>query len=92
MTLSATIGSEVVPDIEQDALEVLLLDQARVDAEFAAIMTVSGFGDRIGVAVLTPPLPKLVPLRRERDPVVSANALVSATRTETRVGSPPKWS
>jgi hypothetical protein len=41
------VGPPVWSGIEELAIESRLLDSERVDAEFAAIMIASGFGDRI---------------------------------------------
>lgn len=101
MTLSATSAPEstkdIVPttdpapisDIEQDTLESLLQGRERLEEEFAAIMTVSGFGDRIVVTTLTPQGPELVSRRRERDRIFRATSRVSAIRRHPRVRSPP---
>ncbi len=91
MTLAATIVPESVPFIEHDPLELLLLDQEWVDGEFAAIMTVSGFGDRIVSAVLTP-LPPDVALRWwERDRIFGVAVPAAARGRDARVRSPPTW-
>lgn len=91
MTLSTTIASEPIPYIEHDTLESLLQNQERLEAEFAAIMTVSGFGDRIVVTTLTPLKPELVSRGRKRDRIFRAATRALAMRRDARVRSPPDW-
>lgn len=89
MTESGTITVERAADLHDDALRLLMADQEWVDAEFAAIMTVSGFGGRKVVAVVTPPLPRLARHPRERERIVPATALAPAVQRDRRVRSPP---
>ncbi len=46
-TGTVKVGPPVWPGIEELEIEPLLLDSEWIDAEFAAIMIASGFGDRI---------------------------------------------
>ncbi|MEO9104228.1 MAG: hypothetical protein ABI238_04680 [Terrimesophilobacter sp.] len=89
MAPSATLAPESIPYIEQDALESRLQDRERLEAEFAAIMTVSGFGDRIVIATLAPREPELASYRRGRDRNFPATIPVPAMRRQPRVRSPP---
>ncbi len=47
MILEITIDAQPRPGTQQDTLELLLQDRDWVAAQFAAIMTSSGFGDRV---------------------------------------------
>lgn len=85
----STTDSESIPRTEQDTLESLLQDWEWLEAEFAAIMTVSGFGDRVVIATLAPREPELASRRRERDRGFSAAIRVSEMRRQPKVRSPP---
>ncbi len=95
MTLSATLAPVPttdpvpIPDVEQDTLESLLQDREKLEEEFAAIMTVSGFGDRIVAITPTRPEPELVSRQRENERIFRATARASAMHRHPRVRSPP---
>lgn len=83
-TMEVGCGAELGFDDRE--LELLLHDHEWVDAEFAAIMTASGFGDRIIVDTEPRPLAAMRPKtfvrhRRSRE--------LDARHRSSRVRSPP---
>lgn len=90
MIPSTAVAPETELDIRREPVEVLLSDPEWVDAEFAAIMTISGFGDRVAVAVLTPSGPDVARRQRRLADSRRAQATASALRAEARVRSPPR--
>lgn len=90
MTTVTVIAPELVPETRQSALESLLSDQEKVDAEFARIMTVSGFTGRVIVAVLTPPRRRRARRNHEAERVGRHVTVVQTPRRERRVRSPPQ--
>lgn len=82
----------VVPDpyTDQDALELLLADGEWVQAEFAAIIRASGFGNRTIVGTIPHP-PHRDRLRWARDAVCGGSKMTRrGPRTSiSRVRSPP---
>lgn len=90
MRLTDTIIVEPNPDTVEDTLKLLLDDREWVQAEFAAILNASGFGDRLIVGT-TPR-----PAHRERVPwtlnAIPGQGEMTRFRTTTsrsRVRSPP---
>ncbi len=75
------------PATRQDTLALLLQDREWVAAQFAAIMTASGFGDRVIVGTLPDPPHDRVPRVRDGNPWWHpSRRLVGAA---PRVRSPP---
>ncbi len=90
MTLTDLIVIEPNPDTEQDPLDLLLNNRAQVQAEFAAIMNASGFGDRIIVGTIRHP-PHRDRILRTRNALLGDSEIIRfRTRTSSsRVRSPP---
>ena len=91
MMLQTTLVLEPTSATQQDTLEVLLQDREWVEAEFAAIMNIAGFGDRIIVGT--------IPCSPHRDRVrwthnatsnVAARSRIRTRQSGSRVRSPPK--
>ncbi len=55
MILDTATAVTATPATQQDTLALLLQDREWVAAQFAAIMTASGFGDRVIVGTLPDP-------------------------------------
>jgi hypothetical protein len=89
MTSVAMIAREFDSDRDQYSQVSLLLDEEWVDAEFASIMIISGFGDRIVAAVLTPLMPRSVRRRSERDRIFRVATSAPRMRSQARTRSPP---
>jgi len=77
------------PATRQDTLVLLPQDRERLEAEFAAIMTASGFGDRVIVATLPGPPHDHGPRARDGQPRRRLPVRLSAAGAGPRVRSPP---
>ncbi|MCB1297758.1 MAG: hypothetical protein KDB08_02100 [Microthrixaceae bacterium] len=91
MVLNATtaINVDSPPAPRQDTLELVLQDRERVTAQFAAIMTASGFGDRVILETLPGPPHHCVSQAWGGNPRWRFLARLPATRVGSRVRSPP---
>ena len=89
MTSAAIIDLHSGPDVQLDVLEILLQDRDWVDAEFAAIMNISGFGHRTTVAILTPWEPAVARRHGKRNRIACASSSESSKRKHAKVRSPP---
>lgn len=90
MTSDLMTTVTTAPDIERDARETRFDDREWIAAEFAAIMTASGFGDRVMAALDSGPprsaddgADRIGPQRRRADRAHMSCALI-------RVRSPPR--
>lgn len=80
---------QTAPDTQQDTLALLLQDREWVETEFAAIMTASGFGDRVIVGTLPGPPHGHRRQVREGDPRWRPACPLPVVGAESRVRSPP---
>lgn len=89
MILDTATAAQTAPETRQDTLELLLQDREWVAAQFAGIMTASGFGDRVAVGTL-PPLPQRFGRGSAwRSPPWRPSTQVAIRGTAARVRSPP---
>lgn len=89
MTLDIATAAQPTPDIRGGFLDVLTRDREWVAAQFTAIMTASGFGDRVIVGTLPGPRPESGRRTRDGDPRWPATDRPPATGASARVRSPP---
>lgn len=85
-------AADSVSAAQEDNLELLLQDRAWVATQFSAIMTASGFGDRVIIGTL-PDAPHGHARRvREAHPRSRALDRSGTARVRSRVRSPPDQS
>lgn len=77
------------PATQQDTLELLLQDPEWVTAQFEAIMTVSGFDDRVILGTLPDPPHDHISRIYARNPGWRPLDRLTAARVSSRVRSPP---
>lgn len=87
-TTTAT-GVDSPPATQQDTLELLLQDREWVTAQFAAIMTACGFGDRVILETLPCPPHNHVSRVWGGKPGWRLVDRLPAARVRSRVRSPP---
>lgn len=90
MVLNATTAIiDSPPTAQQDTLELLLQDREWVTAQFAAIMTTSGFGDRVTLGNLPDQPHDRTSRIRGGNPGWRPLDRVPTGRVRSRVRSPP---
>jgi len=89
--LSTTALLEPIPETQQDTLELLLQDREWIQAQFAAIMNASGFGDRLIVGTIPcPPYSDRVRWASDPNRAVVAASWLRMASSGSRVRSPPR--